>query len=337
MKPEEQTTAGDLAQRVSKLSPERLRLLARAVKKTASSSSVAERASPLVPIRTEGANPPLFLAHPVGGGVIAYNDLARYLSDAQPVYALQNLMLEDATRESVALTIEQMATRYVDAIQTVWPHGPYLVAGASMGGTLAMEMAQQLVARSESVELVALLDTPARVIPRLKGAPLQASPAVDLVLLASIVASGAGREPVVSVSDLENVDAESQIAYVFQKLREYELVPVNLGIAPFRVALATFRRNFDAMERYRPRTWHGRVLMLRASEISEVMKGTAGPTCDDPTFGWQEWCTQPLMVEFVPGDHGRMNIEPNVRVLGATLQRHIDGVLRETAAQGAAQ
>jgi len=333
LKSEEQTADSDLTQRVSKLSPERLRLLARAVRKTATSTAVVENASPLVPIRTEGANPPLFLAHPVGGGVIAYNDLARYLSDAQPVYALQNLTLESAVSETVAPTIEQMAVRYVDAIQTVQPRGPYLVAGASMGGTLAMEMAQQLAARSESVALVALLDTPARVIPRLKGAPMQKALALDLALLASIVASGAGREPVVSVTDLENVDTELQIAFVFQKLREHELVPANLGVASFRVALSAFRRNFDAMERYQPRPWHGRVLMLRASEISDVMKGTAGPTCDDPTFGWQEWCTQPIMVEFVPGDHGRMNIEPNVQVLGATLQRSIDKVLKAESAQ----
>jgi thioesterase domain-containing protein len=257
---------------------------------------------------------------------MAYQGLARYLRSEQPVYALQNHEI-GGDEEHVDATIEQMAARYVDAIQTVQAHGPYMVGGASMGGTLAMEMAQQLVLRSEQVALVALLDTHAQVRPRMQGQPMHAALAIDLLMYASVIASGQGRGFEAPVSGLENVDAQSQIAYIFQKLREYELVPASLSLAAFRAALMTFRRNVDALEKYQPRTYEGRVLLLRASEVSEVMKRTAGAIYDDPACGWQAYCTQPLLVESVPGDHESMNLEPNVRVVGAVLQRYIDETL----------
>jgi thioesterase domain-containing protein len=46
--------------------------------------------------------------------------------------------------------------------------------------------------------------------------------------------------------------------------------------------------------------------------------------CVDPAFGWQAYCTQPVLVRRVPGDHARMNMEPNVNIAGAELQRSID-------------
>jgi aspartate racemase len=39
------------------------------------------------------------------------------------------------------------------------PEGPYFLAGVSFGGSVAFEMAQQLVAPSQKVALLALLDT----------------------------------------------------------------------------------------------------------------------------------------------------------------------------------
>ena len=42
------------------------------------------------------------------------------------------------------------------------PQGPYLLGGASFGGRVAFEMAQQLQAQGQRAALLALFDTPAR-------------------------------------------------------------------------------------------------------------------------------------------------------------------------------
>ena len=52
-----------------------------------------------------------------------------------------------------------MAAAYVEEIRTVQPSGPYFLGGGSMGGTVALEMAQQLQAKAERVALVAMFDT----------------------------------------------------------------------------------------------------------------------------------------------------------------------------------
>jgi thioesterase superfamily protein len=52
-----------------------------------------------------------------------------------------------------------MASEYVKEVMTVQPHGPYFLGGYCLGGVIALEMAQQLSALGEKVELVAMLDT----------------------------------------------------------------------------------------------------------------------------------------------------------------------------------
>src|ERR1700704_5136865 len=165
-----------IAARVAGLSVERLKLLGREIKnknKTTGISiqaeSTAKQATPLVPIRiAESRVPPLFLIHPVGGGVVAYHTLAKYLQADQPVYALQNLDCGGNESRDFA-SIEDMASRYIELIKTVQPDGPYFLGGSSMGGAVAFEMAVQLKARGGRVSLVAMLDTPARITPHMDG------------------------------------------------------------------------------------------------------------------------------------------------------------------------
>jgi thioesterase domain-containing protein/acyl carrier protein len=297
----------------------------RKISAAASSDAGDHSPSPLVPIREQGTLPPLFLVHPVGGGVMAYHDLAKYLSAELPVYALQNH--DSGSEETCSLTIEDMGARYIAAIHSVRPEGPYLLGGSSMGGTVAFEMARQLSEQGQEVALVAMLDTPARVVPHMRGLEMYSALAVELNLMASIIASGQGKEFKMKLSDLDQRVPAEQIECVLQKLQEQQLVPANLGISSLQQALATFTKNLNALERYEPRSYGGPVAILRATEVSPNMKETAAELCDDPAFGWQAYCAQPVVVRWVPGDHARMNMEPNVSVAGAELQRRIEEAL----------
>ena len=112
---------------------------------------------PLVALQTFGDRPPLFLAHPAGGHVICYRGLAVNLAPDQPVYGLQPRGLEDG-KEPIS-DLEEMAAFYVDAIRRFRPRGPYRLGGWSFGGVVAWEMARQLHAAGETVDLLAMLDT----------------------------------------------------------------------------------------------------------------------------------------------------------------------------------
>jgi thioesterase domain-containing protein/acyl carrier protein len=57
-----------------------------------------------------------------------------------------------------ANTIEELAARQIADIRKVQPGGPYRLAGFSLGGLIALEIAQQLRASGEDVEMLFLLD-----------------------------------------------------------------------------------------------------------------------------------------------------------------------------------
>ncbi|MDY6993814.1 MAG: acyltransferase domain-containing protein, partial [Pseudomonadota bacterium] len=98
---------------------------------------------------------PLFMVHPIGGHVFSYRALAKHLAAEQPVYGIQ-VQHVDAQRSQ----IEPMATHYIHHLKTRQPKGPYCLGGASFGGVVAYEMAQQLSQQGEPIALLALIDTP---------------------------------------------------------------------------------------------------------------------------------------------------------------------------------
>ncbi|OEU49472.1 MAG: hypothetical protein BA872_01505 [Desulfobacterales bacterium C00003060] len=113
--------------------------------------------SSLVTIQPDGSKPPLFFIHGAGGNILNYRNLASYLDPDQPIYGLQSQGLDG--KRPFLTRIEDMASRYVKEIQTVWPEGPYLLTGYCMGGTIGLEMTQQLHEKGKEVSLLALLET----------------------------------------------------------------------------------------------------------------------------------------------------------------------------------
>lgn len=113
--------------------------------------------SSLVPIQTKGSRPPFFCVHGGGGNVLIYRALSTYLGDDQPFYGLQSQGLDG--HRPLLTRVEDMAALYIRELQRVQPHGPYFLGGYCMGGTVALEMAQQLMARGEKIAALALFDT----------------------------------------------------------------------------------------------------------------------------------------------------------------------------------
>jgi thioesterase domain-containing protein len=118
---------------------------------------MAISSSPLVAIQPEGSRPPLFLAHPSGGGVLCYRELACHLGPDQPLYGLQDPSLEGD--EEPLGDIEAMAARYIATAREAQPHGPYLLGGYSFGGLIAFQMAQDLIRQGETVALLVFIES----------------------------------------------------------------------------------------------------------------------------------------------------------------------------------
>lgn len=110
----------------------------------------------LVPLRSSGGNPPLFLLHGRDGELLYYRDLVNNLGPDQPAYGVQPVGLDG--EEQPFLSVQEMAAHYADELQGFQPEGPYLLAGLCFSGVLAYEVAHQLERRGHPPALLALID-----------------------------------------------------------------------------------------------------------------------------------------------------------------------------------
>jgi len=110
----------------------------------------------LVKVFGSGDQRPLFCIHPGGGELYELRYLQNELGE-RPVYALMPIGWNGEAEPLT--TIEEMAIRYLDEIRGIQPHGPYLLAGLSLGGMIAYDIAHRLRAVGEEVAFLGLFET----------------------------------------------------------------------------------------------------------------------------------------------------------------------------------
>src|SRR5919199_1374568 len=114
----------------------------------------------LVPIQTSGSRRPIFYVHVHSeGGAFYCFTLARDLGADQPLYLLEPYCF-DGLR--IPPPLEAMAATYIESLHSVQPEGPYRLVAFCGGSPIAFEMAQQLRAAGQAVDL-AVCCTSARI------------------------------------------------------------------------------------------------------------------------------------------------------------------------------
>lgn len=116
----------------------------------------APRFPPLVLLKSGTQEPPVFLAHGLGGSAMDFFQPVKHIQSEHPIYGLQARGIDGM--EEPFERIEDMAEFHLDAIKRIQPHGPYFLIGYSLGGLVTLEVAQRLSASREKVALLALLD-----------------------------------------------------------------------------------------------------------------------------------------------------------------------------------
>jgi len=117
----------------------------------------APTSAPLSRLNAGGTRSPLWLMAGAGGSALAFRALAAELGPEQPVMALEAHAIHRRAR--VDLSVQSAARRHLQIVRQVQPHGPYLLAGHSVGGLIAFEVARLLVEHGQHVAVV-LIDVP---------------------------------------------------------------------------------------------------------------------------------------------------------------------------------
>ncbi|MBU5931808.1 pyoverdine non-ribosomal peptide synthetase PvdD [Pseudomonas aeruginosa] len=119
------------------------------------------RESLLVPLNGRREGSPLFMFHPSFGSVHCYKTLAMALRDRHPVKGVVCRALLGAGREVPEW--DDMVAEYAEQLLQEHPEGGFNLAGWSLGGNLAMDVAARLEQRGRQVAFVGWIDAPAPV------------------------------------------------------------------------------------------------------------------------------------------------------------------------------
>jgi amino acid adenylation domain-containing protein len=109
-----------------------------------------------VAVQVGGTRRPFFFLHGdfLHGASYCF-PLARHLGPDQPLYAFEPYRFDVL---GVPPPLEAMAAAHIESLRSIQPQGPYLLGGFCNGGVVAYEMARQLHAQGETVDLLVLID-----------------------------------------------------------------------------------------------------------------------------------------------------------------------------------
>ena len=264
--------------------------------------------SPLVAIQEGGSHPPLFCIHAVGGNVLNYIPLARAVGADQPVYGLQAVGLDGITPP--LQTIEAMATRYLREIRARFPRGPYYLCGGSMGGLIAFELAQMLVAGNEKVAFLGLFDTfgPDSFDPNSKRALARTLQRWRDRLARARQLDASSRRTLFSTAISQRVGrGRDALQSAWHRWRGTAL--------PHDVRYREIERvHLRADCVYRPRPYYGPITLFRAAQKCEL-------TPASHTLGWDSVALGGIQVIELPGSHDNLIEQPE---LAHELRRALD-------------
>ena len=267
----------------------------------------------LVPIKTTGNKPPLYLIHGGGLHVLMFQTLAANMDAEQPIYALQAKGLNG---EGEPLSrIEDMAAHYIKEIERLNPNQPYALAGYSFGGLIAFEMAKQLKAANKEVLMLSVFDT----VIKSELTHFESSFAEKI--------STIGKKVAWNLKDLVKhpVDNISYRKYVYQRRLnnwKYKVLKdeksINLEKENPLESIVS-KSNFEAWNNYKITPYDGHLYLFRAKEQRFFIE-------DQKFLGWKPFIMGKIHTLDVPGDHLSLFNPPNGVTFAKILQELLNKI-----------
>jgi amino acid adenylation domain-containing protein len=268
----------------------------------------------LVPIQSNGSRTPIFCVHGGAGTILHLQPLARRLGSEQPFYGLQSRGLYGGAPP--LRTVEEMAEHYLRELRTVQPRGPFRLAGYCFGSIVAFDIAQQLVAEGEEVELLAVFNGPSPVWLRTFHS-IGGQPSRRAQRTATPHRPPVQRVAGVLVSPRKQWHWLHHLVWRFRKRFVWSprvRLALRSGTAlPEHIREDYFLQIHAAAElAYEPEPYGGSMIVFFGAGLY-----------DDPTLGWSGLATSVETVA-VPGDH-----EGNRTMMAEPYVAHVSGRLQE--------
>jgi thioesterase domain-containing protein/acyl carrier protein len=279
---------------------------------------LASTSSTLVPLSVDVSNAkatPLFCVHPAGGTVFCYMDLAKQMGGTRSVYGLQANGI-DGNRPPHE-TLSEMAAHYARIIRETVPDGPVHLAGWSLGGNIAFEVARQLRMRGTQIGVLALLDS------GLLSPDTELREEDFLPLLSALFPAAMNLD----LDEIRQKPQDEQLQFFVERAAQAGIVPEELDAENLAAnnalhVFGVFQANVKAVHEYVAEPFDGEVHLFRPCD-----QGKTNNLFDDPVLGWRE-VTGGVKTYEVPGDHAHMLQEPAVISLSEQLSDQMASVDR---------
>jgi thioesterase domain-containing protein/acyl carrier protein len=276
----------------------------------------ASEESCLVELRAGTGQRRLFLVHDADGEVLLYLHLARRMPADVSVYGV---IPRGAKRIPIVhARIEQMAAAYVAELRAKQPEGPYHLGGLCAGGLIAFEMARQLEAAGQEVQLLALME----------AAPPKARKreSVKTPRLRRLFADADSSNVLRTAAERGGNFLRYEAARLLGGLRNRALYfglrhrPSGADWWPDSLPVLSVREVFARAEAaYEPRPLgQARALLVRATHGDGSDRHYRDWLVDEH-FDWGPYLPAPIAVADIPGGHSSMFREPHVEHMADAL------------------
>jgi thioesterase domain-containing protein len=252
---------------------------------------------PLVRLRSGSKREPVFLVHGMGGSVMEFFQFAEHTTFDRPIYAFHRKGIDGW--DIPFSRVEDLAAHCVTAIREIQPRGPYYLAGFSLGGLIALEIAQQIRRDGHDVAFLGVIET----FPHWKYLAWNEKAKIswslakrlrDKILHRARIIDDEGGDKCQAVGDFPRI-----------------------GPAFAPIMARSGDCDVEMWKQYRPRHYPGKIDFFLRSE-----GGAKFPK--DPKLVWSP-LSKELVVETVPGDHLGV-LSQHFAALAAAFSRRVSAV-----------
>jgi len=248
----------------------------------------------VVPLKIGNPESPIFMVHGLGGSVMEFFRMVGHLRFERSIFGLHRKGIDGWDQPFTR--VEDLATHYINAVRAIQPSGPYYFVGFSLGGLIALEMAQQAKRGGDGVAFLAMIET----FPHWKYLRLR-----EKAKVATSLAKRLRDKALYRVRGLDDEGGDK-----CQSVGDYP----RIGPAFAPIMERSGDSDIRMWKRYRPKYYPGTIHFFVRTE-----GGAKFPK--DPRFVWAP-LAQEFVVESIPGDHlGVMS--RNFETLADKLSRRI--------------
>jgi amino acid adenylation domain-containing protein len=271
----------------------------------------------IVPLNRGGSAPPLLCLPGAGGSILYLQDMARLIEPDYPALGLPAPGIEPSA--FIPTRIEEIAHHHIEAIRSQGLRGPYFLAGHSLGGLVAFEMARLVIARGEEVAFVGVIDNPAPDTGSTEQPVADRTHAEWLRRVAVRMEKLYGVDLRLRPHEFDVAGEDPQTVRLADRLLALGLLPPDVDQSVFVQFIKVYKANAIAAANYRPAAppLPIPVTLFRSEEDDPALER---PIAGDRAMGWGRLTTCPVNVVTIPGTHITALALPHVRVLAEKLR-----------------